>query len=93
MCIRDRAGTYWEGDATYDAASTQWYQNALENRGEVAYTDAYIDVVTGNLVVTLSRTIDDSDDVVAIDLYMVDKNRGSDLESLPEGSLLSLIHI
>lgn len=84
------AGTYWEGDATYDAVSTQWYQNALENRGEVAYTDAYIDVVTGNLVVTLSRTIDDSDDVVAIDLYMVDKNRGSDLESLPEGSLWTI---
>ncbi len=84
------ASTYWEGDATYDPTPTQWYQKALANRGNVIYTDAYIDVVTGNLVVTLSRTIDDSDDVVCIDLYMVDKTRDEDLQSLPEGSLWTI---
>lgn len=61
--------TYWEGDETYNPLDKEWYLNALEHEGETVYTDAYTDVRTNEKVVTLSRQIQGTQDVVAIDFY------------------------
>lgn len=61
--------TYWEGDDIYNPLDKEWYLNALEHEGETVYTDAYIDVRTNEKVVTLSRQIQGTQDVVVIDFY------------------------
>lgn len=78
------AATPWEGDASYDAASTEWYQGALQTDG-VYYTNVYEDVRLEEEVVTMSRRIDGTDNVVAADIYPSDLTT-SILEDLPEQS-------
>lgn len=78
------AATPWEGDASYAAASTEWYQGALQTDG-VYYTNVYEDVRLEEEVVTMSRRIDGTDNVVAADIYPSDLTT-SILEDLPEQS-------
>ena len=42
----------WEGDGDYDVEDTDWYKEAVKADGEVIFTDAYEDVISGNLVIT-----------------------------------------
>ena len=56
--------TPWEGDAGYDFASTQWYQDALVNAGEVIFTDVYEDAITGKHIVTASCSFGKEEDMV-----------------------------
>ena len=58
------AANPWEGDDSYDYASTQWYQDALESEGEVAFTDVYTDAITGKQIVTASCSFGRQGDMV-----------------------------
>ncbi len=66
---RIAAATYWEGDETLKPEEKEWYQKALEAGGETAYSGAYTDVRLEKLVVTLSKQIQGTQDVVAVDIY------------------------
>lgn len=80
------AANYWEGDDTFDPTKTEWYKGALEANGKLSYTDAYMDAVTGDYVITLSQKIPNSDCVLAIDLYPQYFKSWATMESLPENS-------
>ncbi len=41
----------------YDPRIRPWYKSALENPQEVIASDPYVDVVTGDTLVTLSKTV------------------------------------
>ena len=60
----------WPGDESYDYAATEWYQKAVSAGGAVVYTDAYQDVSTGENIVTLSKALSNSGDVLAFDIRL-----------------------
>lgn len=64
----------WDGDDTYDYGSTQWYQRALENKGEIVFTDAYQDVITHETVVTASIALEKESAVLAMDIYISERS-------------------
>lgn len=58
------AANPWEGDASYDFAATQWYQDALKNPDEVIFTDVYQDAITEKYIVTASCAFGGEEDMV-----------------------------
>ncbi len=50
----------WIPPKDFDPSSRGWFKAAMENPGTIAYSTPYIDVQTGELSVTISRTIKDS---------------------------------
>ncbi|AHM57117.1 methyl-accepting chemotaxis protein McpA [Peptoclostridium acidaminophilum DSM 3953] len=44
----------------YDPRARQWYKDALENSGEVVVSEPYVDAFTQKMVITLSKTVNDS---------------------------------
>lgn len=63
------AETPWEGDADYDYQSSQWYQLAMQKKGEICFTDAYTDAITGDIVFTACVALEKEGDVFAMDIY------------------------
>ena len=63
------AANPWEGDATYDAQSTNWYRNALAADGEPVFTNLYTDAVYNRPVITISQKCSESDTVMAFDIF------------------------
>lgn len=63
------AETPWEGDASYDYQNSQWYQLALNNKGQIGFTDAYTDAITGETVITACVALEHDGDVFAMDIY------------------------
>lgn len=80
----------WEEAAAYDYASTEWYQMALAAEGEAIFTDVYADMVCGRDVLTVAQKCDNSDTVVAFDIFpenlLIDLGR----VALPEGASIFL---
>lgn len=48
---------YAESDDSYDAATREWYKNAIEHLGEVRWTSPYIDATTNDYVITASTAV------------------------------------
>lgn len=64
---------YEESD--WDPYSRDWWYAAIDAKGEVAYTDPYVDAQTQQLCITLSKAIKDGPNtlgVLAVDLYVTD---------------------
>jgi methyl-accepting chemotaxis protein len=55
--------------ADYDPRKRPWYQEAMNNKGEVIITDPY-EASTGGMVVTVARTTDNGTGVIGIDLMI-----------------------
>lgn len=85
------AANPWEGDAEYNYAETSWYQEALEANGEMVYTDAYQDAITGELVVTAAMRFAGSDNVLAMDIFPSNFHTGHEEHSLPEEASYYLV--
>lgn len=62
--------TFWEGDQGYDFYRTQWYQRAVEADGEAAFTDVYVDAVTGKKTITVAQQSGVTDNVLAFDIRL-----------------------
>lgn len=84
------AANPWEGDDGYDYQGTDWYRQALEADGEVIFTDAYIDAITGSPVITAARKFEGSDDVLAMDIFPRNFHERAESKSLPEDGSLYL---
>lgn len=84
------AANPWEGDASYDYASTEWYQQAMAAGGEPIITDVYTDVIYGRDVLTVAQQCVHGDTVVAFDVFP--ENLAIDLGrvELPEGASIFL---
>ena len=62
------AANPWEGDATYDAASSPWYQQAVAAQGEVIFTHVYTDAIYQRPVITAAQQCPLSGAVMAFDI-------------------------
>lgn len=79
------AANPWEGDDSYDYATTQWYQNAVSNPGRTTYTDAYTDAITGGQIVTLATAIGSTENVAAFDIRLENLNASRNTNVVPGG--------
>ena len=78
------AANPWVGDATYKYWETDWYRLAMEAGGEVIFTGAYRDAITGERVITAARRLAGSDDVLAMDIFPQNYHGRSESRNLPE---------
>lgn len=76
----------WGGDVSYDFRQTDWYRMAIEADGEVIFTAAAPDVVTGKQVITIAQKAHNSDNMLLFDVFPEDFHTADDMPSLPEGS-------
>ena len=63
-------GYQWVPDEDYVPTERPWYKAALENGGEMAYVEPYIDSMTGARVMTISKLLSDGESVICIDVRM-----------------------
>ena len=70
--IRDEYldGSGWEPDEDFVPTERPWFIEAKARSGKVAIVGPYIDAMTGNVTITLSRRLGDTKSVVAIDIEM-----------------------
>lgn len=54
----------------YDPRERPWYKLAIENKGEVVITEPYVDAVKNTSLITIAKTLENGQGVVAIDLNM-----------------------
>ena len=80
------AANPWEGDAGYAYEQTEWYRAAMQAGGEVAYTAAYQDAVTGKQVITIAQKARHSDNMLMFDVFPEDFHAIGAGDTLPEGS-------
>jgi methyl-accepting chemotaxis protein len=59
-------------DASFDPTSRPWYKKAIENKGQVVFTDPYKDVNTEEIAVTIAKTIEKNGEIVGVVAVDVD---------------------
>ena len=74
----------WEGDATYDYGSADWYRSALSAGGGIVFSDVYTDAITGSPVFTISRSLERTGDVLAMDVYLTNESVMDIEDTVPE---------
>ena len=74
----------WEGDATYDYGSADWYRSALSAGGGIVFSDVYTDAITGSPVFTISRSLERTGDVLAMDVYLTNESVMDIQDTVPE---------
>ena len=77
-----------EGDGDYDYRSAEWYQQALAAGGGMVFTDAYTDAITGEPVITAAVRFQNSDGVMAMDIFPQNLHSDGAGKALPEGGSL-----
>ncbi|QEK11560.1 methyl-accepting chemotaxis protein [Crassaminicella thermophila] len=50
----------------YDPRRRPWYKKALNNKGKVVWTDPYKDATSGDVVITVAKTVIDNDKVIGV---------------------------
>ncbi len=63
-------GSLWKPDDDYVPTRRPWYTAAIARSGKVTLVDPYIDAMTGNMMITMTKTLCDATSVVAIDVAM-----------------------
>ena len=51
----------WEASSDFDMQSRLWHKNAVNNRNKICYTEPFLDVNTGKIIVTISYRVLDTD--------------------------------
>lgn len=75
--------TYWDGDAFLVTEARPWYKAAMTaDRGKAVILDPYTDIFTNTVITTVSARIGNTDDVLAIDLYLESASQSSTFASL-----------
>ena len=80
----------WEGDVDYDYMRAQWYRQAIAADGDIIFTNAYTDAITGKEVITISKKLQtdeaDSGSVIAFDILLEKFHMHKNKASMPKDS-------
>lgn len=77
--VKDGGGLFvhsggWVPPAGYDQTSREWYKGAISNNGKLAFSSPFIDADTGELVITVSHSVNNTKGrikgVVACDIML-----------------------
>ena len=63
-------GTDWVPPDDYVATERPWYIKAMDNEGRITIIDPYIDAQTGDIMITLARSLCDGKSVVSFDFSL-----------------------
>lgn len=63
-------GMDWEPPKGYDPVSRSWYRAALAAGGETTIASPYLDLETGNVVISICRMLSNGKDVLSLDVSM-----------------------
>ena len=63
----DAAG--WKPGEDYDPVQRPWYTEAVKKNGEIAYVSPYVNLQTGEMMISVSRMLNDGRSVLSIDVY------------------------
>lgn len=74
----------WEGDSTYAYQQAAWYQNAIAADGQPVMSDVYRDAVTGQQIFTISKSLSQEGDVLAMDIYIHNEALHNNSQTLPD---------
>ena len=75
--------TYWDGDAFLVTEARPWYKAAMAaDNGQAVILDPYTDIFTNTVITTVSARIGNSDNVLALDLYLESASQSSTFASL-----------
>lgn len=77
-------GSGWEPDEGYVPEERQWYKDAVEAAGDVALVSPYLDQQTGEMIMSVSRLLDDGKSVLALDVSL-DEIQKLTTERVPDG--------
>lgn len=80
------AANPWEGDRDYDVESALWYKKAIRAQGDIIYTDAYQDAITGKKIITMAKESTETGYVIAFDIFPENFKIETGNTSLPEGT-------
>ena len=59
--------TGWQASSDFDMLSRDWHKNAVANPDKICFTQPFVDVNTGKLIVTLSyRVLDESGRIIGV---------------------------
>ncbi|WP_019001336.1 sensor domain-containing diguanylate cyclase [Succinimonas amylolytica] len=61
-------GSGWVPDADYDPRNRPWYQETMENGTPITFVKPYVDMQTGNYMMTITGLLGDGKSVIAIDV-------------------------
>ena len=78
------AANPWVGDSDYQYAQTDWYRSAIDASGQVVQGAVFLDAVTGQKVFTISKALERSGDVLAMDVYVQNASLHNSAHTLPE---------
>ncbi|MBO4899760.1 MAG: diguanylate cyclase [Lachnospiraceae bacterium] len=65
-------GAGWVPEEGYDPTTRPWYQAAMTHRGRLTFVDPYVDAQTGNVMMTMAKTLGDSSNVIALDMSLTE---------------------
>lgn len=82
---------YFIYDKSYDPRERPWYQNATNN--DVAITDPYMSSTSGDLVVTISKKLDDGSGVVGIDMSISNLAKIADSVKIGNNGYTSIVDL
>lgn len=80
------AANPWEGDRDYDVESALWYKKAIRAQGDIIYTDAYQDAITGKKIITMAKESTETGYVIAFDIFPENFKIETGNTSLTEGT-------
>ena len=63
-------GLGWEPYEGFVPMERPWYKKALAGKGDVVLIDPYLDLYTGQVIMTLAKVLSDGESVVAIDVTL-----------------------
>lgn len=52
--------------ADYDPTTRPWYKSAVANKGHITYTDPYLDAISGKMIVSVSKTVENNGQIVGV---------------------------
>ena len=63
-------GTDWVPDEDFNPVERPWYLSAMVHPDRIAFVDPYLDALSGSILMTVSKTLDDGKSVLAIDITL-----------------------
>lgn len=59
-------------DSDYDPTTRSWYENAVENEGNIAWSSPYEDAATGEFIITASKTVEKNGKIEGVIAFDID---------------------
>ena len=63
-------GVGWVPPADYDPTKRDWYKTTIDEQGDVIIVSPYVDAQTGNVIISVGRSLTDNNNALALDLTL-----------------------